>query len=193
MRPSRAEDHFGGQFGGQNAAWQCLCGPAQASVSRRPPSSGGIRPGHGSLRLFMVRRRSTVRFRKGALQVSGVFRACILDLFRGFSRAGRRSRVPAARIPAGHRPYRVQAGRLWRAAAGNRGARSSPIPAGIADASLSPRSGVRVERCRRCAALGAVLLWWPFSDVASSAWASRAGRRPRSVAGRSMGGQGWGN
>jgi hypothetical protein len=41
--------------------------------------------------------------------------------------------------------------------------------------------------CRRCAALGAVLLWRPFSDVVSSAWTSRAGRQPRSVAGRSMG------
>jgi len=105
--------------------------------------------------VVMVRRRSTVRFRKGAPQVSGVFRVCIPDLFRGFSRAGRRSRVSAVRIPAGHRPYRVQAGRLWRAAAGNRGARSSPITAGIADASLSPRLGVHVERlcCARRRAL----------------------------------------
>jgi hypothetical protein len=60
--------------------------------------------------VVMVRRRSTVRFRKGAPQVRGVFRACIPDLFRGFSRAGRRSVVPAVLIPAGHRPYLAAAG-----------------------------------------------------------------------------------
>ena len=41
----------------------------------------------------------------------------------------------------------VQAGRLWRAAAGNRGARSSPAAAGIADSFLS----LSARRARRAA------------------------------------------
>jgi hypothetical protein len=52
-------------------ACQCLCSACSGRVSRRD----------GRTRLFMLRRRSTVRFRKGSPQVRGLFRTRNRDRF----------------------------------------------------------------------------------------------------------------
>jgi hypothetical protein len=107
--------------------------------------------------------------------------------FRGFPGQGEGQRF---------RPcvYLLVIGHIWRQLAGSG---VQPLAIGGQDHHRWPpaslmRPSARGQACtssacRRCAALGAVLLWRPFSDVAPSAWTSRAVCQPRSVAGRSMG------
>src|SRR5712691_2004738 len=76
-----SEDHRGGHFGGQNAAGQGWPGPVSASVSQRSAWSGPMGRLWGWLMVVMVRRRSTVRFRKGAPQVFKLFRTCSLVFY----------------------------------------------------------------------------------------------------------------
>ena len=84
--PGASSIMAGGQFGGQNAAREGWPGLVAARVSPRLACSEPLGP-TATCWLSMVRRRSTVRFRKGAPQVRRVFRLLSEDLFR----PGRRS------------------------------------------------------------------------------------------------------
>ena len=62
------QDQSEWQIEWQNRACEGLCGLASAGVGSCFGWSTGLTCGNGTLRGFMVRRRSTVRFRKGAPQ-----------------------------------------------------------------------------------------------------------------------------
>jgi hypothetical protein len=66
FRPVASRGPVGGQIGGQTGACTSRQGLASARRGSHWPRSGRMRPRRSSRWLFMVRRRSTVRFRKGA-------------------------------------------------------------------------------------------------------------------------------
>jgi hypothetical protein len=135
----------------------------------------------------MVRRRSTVRFRKGAPQVSGVFRECIPDLFPGFPGQGEGQRFhPCAYLLVIGQIRRQLAGSgVHSLAIGGQDHHQRPPASLIRPSARAP--GVHVEHRPAMCWLGAVLFRRPFGDVASRACMPRTGRRPQNAAGGSMG------
>jgi hypothetical protein len=92
--------------------------PASASGRKSPLAAASVRllraymDATGTFWWSMVRRRSTVRFRKGAPQVRGVFRYRTADLLWGYSSGRNRS---AARLDGGVGTKPQAPGGLWTA------------------------------------------------------------------------------